>query len=198
MTRIHLFEHSNTRTHTEPKIPSPVFCMDCETVATVRERGGILQALRRDGHFSAHDMTLTDAGETSHASLVRALIELFVGEGFEIKGAKGVDGYPPASAIPNDGYGSSRPHRADVVGFDPARRRIVFGLARPHRESLDSEESLEEYNVFLDHNAGLGDRASVLYIMMPEDLLAEFTSLITHYIHREYWHRVIPVGRGPS
>jgi hypothetical protein len=126
--------------------------------------------------------------------LVHELVAYLREEGVEIKGARGVEGLAAPPPIANDGYGSARPHRADVVGFDPEKRRVVFGLVRRERRSLDSEEALEEYNVFLDHNAGRGERASALYVIMPRELLNEFTSIITHYMHREYWHRVVAVG----
>ena len=125
--------------------------------------------------------------------LVAELVRYFTHEGFEVHGAQNVEGYDVPPAVRNDGYGSAQPCRPDVVGYDGIHRRIVFGLVRTDRESLDSERSLEEYNVFLDHNAGLCERASVIYVLMPPSFLEDFTDLITHYIHREYWHRVIPV-----
>ncbi len=132
----------------------------------------------------------------SRDALVAELVQYFLHEGFAVHGARGVEGYDLPAPVRNDGFGSARPCRPDVVGFDGIQRRIVFGLVRVNRESLDSEQSLEEYNVFLDHNAGLAERASVLYVLIPPGLLEDFTALITHYIHREYWHRVIPVAAG--
>jgi len=125
--------------------------------------------------------------------LIRDLISYLRHEGVEIKAAREVDTYGVPPAISNDGFGSARPRHPDVLGYDPSRRRIVFGVVRPDRRSLDSEDALEEYNVFLDHNAKAGAQASVLYVIMPEELVNEFTSIMTHYIHREYWHRVIIV-----
>jgi hypothetical protein len=126
--------------------------------------------------------------------LVQELIDLFLSLSIEVKGARGIGGYPPTQPIANDGYGSAGPKRPDVVGFDPELRRIVFGLVRMDRQSLDSEASLEEYNVFLDHNAGLNEQASVVYVLMPQDLVNEFTGIVTHYVHRDYWHRIIGAG----
>jgi hypothetical protein len=114
-------------------------------------------------------------------------------ENITVHGAREVEGYKPPPLIQNDGYGDLRPRRPDVIGVDSEKHRIVFGLVRPDRKSLDTEESLLEYNVFLDHNAGKGDQASVVYVLIPAALAQEFTSVITHYIHREYWHRIIPV-----
>ena len=127
-------------------------------------------------------------------TLVAQLVEYLRAEGVEIRGATGIEGMESPPLITNDGFGTSRPRRPDVIGFDPGKRRIVFGLVVPDRESLDSEDALEAYNVFLDHNAGAGERASALYVILPQELLNEFTSLVTHYIHREYWHRVVGVA----
>jgi hypothetical protein len=128
---------------------------------------------------------------------VSQLVALFTARGYELHGAAGMEGKEPPD-IKNDGFGSGRARRPLVIGFDREARRIVFGVARSTRESLENEESLEEYNVFLDHNAGLGKRASLLLVLMPPDLIPEFTNIITHYIHREYWNRIIPVAAPPA
>ncbi len=135
-----------------------------------------------------------DATVRSRDLLVQTLVDLLANDGVEIKGARGIEGLEMPPEIANTGFGSARDKRPDVIGFDHEHRRIVFGIVRENRESLDSEEALEEYNVFLDHNASLGEQASMVYVMMPHDLVAEFTSIITHYIHRDYWHRLIAVG----
>jgi len=144
---------------------------------------------------------MTDQVDTN--SLVRAamlddLVGVFKREGYIVKGVKDLEQYADPPLVKNSGFGSGRPRMPDVAGLDKARRRIVFGLVRTNRKSLDTEEALEEYNVFLDHNESLGPRASLLLIEMPAHLLPEFTSMITHYIHREYWHRIIPVAYSPG
>jgi hypothetical protein len=128
-------------------------------------------------------------------SAVNDLVRLFETRGYELHGAIGMEGKEPP-AIRNDGFGSGRARQPQVIGFDAKSRRIVFGLVRVNREDLDSEDSLEEYNVFLDHNAGLGKQASLVLVLMPSTLIADFTAIISHYIHREYWDRIIPVASG--
>ena len=120
-------------------------------------------------------------------------MELFLREGFIVHGARGVEPFKAPPDVKNDSFGRQKPGRPDAVCFDRTNNRIIFGLVRCAREELDSEDALEEYNVFLDHNAGLGNQASIVYVMLPPQLIADFTGVITHYIHREYWHRVIPV-----
>ncbi len=126
---------------------------------------------------------------------VDELVALFKSRGYELHGAIGMEGREPP-AIRNDGFGSGQARRPQVIGFDTEARRIVFGLIRVNREDLASEESLEEYNVFLDHNAGRGKQASLVLVLMPAALIVEFTAIISHYIHREYWDRIIPVASG--
>jgi hypothetical protein len=130
---------------------------------------------------------------TLKQTLLRELCDRLVREGIEIKGARGIEGFDPPLSVANDGYGSGTPPHPDLLGFDATGRRVVFGLVRESRETLDSEKALEEYNVFLDHNASLGEQASVLYVIMPGELVNDFTEIITHYIHRNYWSRIIAV-----
>jgi hypothetical protein len=130
---------------------------------------------------------------TAEPTLVRELVELFLAEGFQIHGAIGLSDYPTSPYIRNNGYGSGADHQPHAVAFNAKEHRIIFGLVRPDRASLDTESSLEEYNVFLDHNAERQGQESMLYVLLPPAFLQEFTSLITHYIHRDYWWRVVPV-----
>lgn len=134
--------------------------------------------------------------EQQREEMLHYLVRTFIREGYSVRGVRGLAGFEAPSAIRNRGFGSRRDRVPDVVGIDDARKRIVFGLVRADRKSLDTEDALEEYNVFLDHNEGLEAQASLLLVLLPEGLLAEFTSMITHYIHREYWHRIIPVPFG--
>lgn len=132
--------------------------------------------------------------ESLRSQMILALVEFMKQEGFTVHAARDIEGYKPPTLVHNDGYGKAMDRRPDAVGFDFMRKRIVFGLVREDRRSIDTEDALEEYNVFLDHNAQLRDQASILYVLIPEECLQEFTSMITHYIHRDYWHRIVPVG----
>jgi len=134
--------------------------------------------------------------EALRISLRHELVEALRALGLEIKGARGVEGFAGSPVIQNTQFGRLRPHIPDVMAYDPIHRRLVFGVVRCSHTELDSEDSLEEYNLFLDYNAGMGDHSARVYVMMPEELLSEFTGMITHYIHREYWHRIVPVTGG--
>lgn len=128
-----------------------------------------------------------------HSLLIEELVQYFRSHHFTVHGAKGLSGHATPPSIPNDGYGDLRPRVPDVVGMDRENKRIVFGIVRETRKELDTEESLTDYNVFLDHRHAAGEQASTLVVLLPPSLLADFTEILTHYIHREYWHRVTPV-----
>ncbi len=130
--------------------------------------------------------------------MLQYLVRTFIREGYTVKGVRGLEGFGVPPTIRNRGFGSRRDRVPDVVGMDDLQKRIVFGVVRSDRKSLDTEDALEEYNVFLDHNEGLETQASLLLVLFPAGFLAEFTSMITHYIHREYWHRIIPVPYEPE
>jgi len=126
--------------------------------------------------------------------LIQELVGVFFHERYVVHGAQMLDGYKRPPPIANTGFGDGKPRTPDIVGVDAEKQRIVFGLVRENRESLDSEDALTEYNVLLDHKADQGDRASVVLVMLPSALVHEFTGIVTHYIHREYWHRIVPVA----
>lgn len=125
--------------------------------------------------------------------LVEELVDYFLSQQITVHRAKSVKGYDPPPAIHNDGFGDMRARVPDVVGVEKEKQRIVFGIVRETRSELDAEDSLTEYNVFLDHKHQAGDQASLLIVLLPPSLIADFTNILTHYIHRDYWHRVISV-----
>jgi len=132
-------------------------------------------------------------------SLARQLVEVLLAEGFIVRQALGVKGYPQPQYFPNESFGQMKPRRPAVVAFDPALHRGVFGLVRTTKKELASEDSLEEYHLFLDRDEDGGSAAAVVYVIVPEELLAEFTGILTHEIHPEYWPRIVPVPyRAPS
>ena len=137
----------------------------------------------------------TDASPKK-TDFVQELVDYFLAEGFFVHSARGVEGFKNPQPVVNNGFGKALPRRPDVVAFDKQTRRVIFGIVRTDSRSLASEDSLEEYNVFLDHNSAMKEQASVLYVMIPQRLVQEFMSMITHYIHRDYWHRIIPVTAG--
>ena len=65
-----------------------------------------------------------------------------------------------------------------------------IGIVKTDGDEFDSEESLTEYNVFLDQKDTLTGEPYRLFIMVSSSRVNEITSLLTHYIHREYWHRI--------
>ena len=133
-----------------------------------------------------------------HSRLIEELVGYFLSQDYIVQGAMDIKAYEPPPEVKNDGFGDLLPRRPHVIGLDRKEQRIVFGLVREKRSDLDSEQSLTDYNVFLDHRRAAGGASSLLVVLLPQLLIPDFTNIITHYIHREYWHRVIPVGSRQS
>jgi len=131
--------------------------------------------------------------DEKRAGMTRELIDLFQEEGFRILGACGVAGYPSPAPIHNDGYGDQQDKVPDALAYDDQKKCFVIGLVITGDESLESEELLTEYNVFLDQKDAVTGEPHHLYILLPPALTSDLTALLTHYIHREYWHKLVLV-----
>ncbi len=135
----------------------------------------------------------SDQDAAHHQQLVSELVALFVDSGFLVSSADGVAGYFPTLELPNDGYGDQEDKAPDVYAYDPATERYVIGEAKTGIGDLETEHALTQYNVFLDqYHHRTGNRSRV-YFIVPSAFVAEFNTLITHYIHRELWGEVVVV-----
>ncbi len=128
--------------------------------------------------------------EEKRLKLVRELLEYFLNENFEAIAAKNVNGFVEPDAIHNDGFGDQEDKQPDVIAIDKSDKCVLLGIARTGEGDLESEGSLTEYNVFLDQADDKYRKPYRLYIIAPANRISELTSLITHYIHRDYWNRI--------
>jgi hypothetical protein len=134
--------------------------------------------------------------ETLREKLVAELLEAFIANGYIIKGAFGDPRYPTTLPLSNDGYGDQRSKRPSILAFDSKEGSFVIGTARTTYDELSTEESLTEYDVFLDQTDPKTGKPFRLFVILPSALVVEFNALIHHYIHREYWHRIVVVESG--
>jgi hypothetical protein len=130
----------------------------------------------------------------THRALVRELLEIFLERGFRILGADGIDEYPMARPLPNDGYGDQEPKEPDLYAFDKTAKRFIIGEAKTGEGDFETEHALTQYNVFLDQFDRQTGQQALLYIIVPDGKVPEFNTLITHYIHRDYWKSLVVVS----
>lgn len=129
-----------------------------------------------------------------HLDLVAELLEVLVAEGFTIIEVEGELGYPATLPLSNDGYGDQEDKRPDIYAYDGKKKRYVIGEAKTGDGDLETEHALTQYNVFLDQvDRRTGNRAA-LYVIVPAAKVPEFSALITHYIHRDYWQQITLVS----
>ncbi|MCU0452224.1 MAG: hypothetical protein MUE68_01055 [Bacteroidetes bacterium] len=136
----------------------------------------------------------TPADQQTHATLIEELVGVLAHEGFTVSAADGVAGYAAPYELSNDGYGDQEDKAPDVYAYDPARKCYIIGEAKTGNGDLESNHALTQWNVFLDQSNSRSGAPSVLYVILPSSKVPLFQGLITHYIHREYWHRVVVVS----
>ena len=129
-----------------------------------------------------------------HLALVKELVEVFQERGFRVLEADGVAGFPPARQLPNDGYGDQRAKAPDIYAFDETTQCTILGEAKTGRGDLETEHALTQYNVFLDQFDKHTGAPAILFVIVPATTLPEFNSLITHYIHPNYWGKIVVVS----
>ena len=122
------------------------------------------------------------------------LLEYLTGEGFAVLGAKDSPGYGEPPRAHNDGYGDQKDKSPDILAYDAAGKRRIFGIVRTGDDDLETEGSLTEYNVFLDQTDSETGEPYRLYIIIPSSKIQDLTALMTHYIHRDYWFKIVIVS----
>lgn len=129
-----------------------------------------------------------------HQSLVDELIEIFQREGLSISEAIGRPDFSPPRELHNDGFGDQQDKAPDIFAYDTRNKYHILGEAKTGENDLETDHALTQYNVFLDQEDKRTGRRSKLYIIVPSLKLPEFNTLITHYIHREYWQNIVMVS----
>jgi len=131
---------------------------------------------------------------TKHQALVGELVELFLHEGYLVSGAEGVEGYAQPPELSNDGYGDQEDKAPDVYAYDQKRKVYIIGEAKTGEGDFETEHALTQYNVFLDQITRTSGKPFYCYMIVPSSRVAPFQALLTHYIHREFWHRLVFVS----
>jgi len=134
--------------------------------------------------------------DLQHLRLTQELLGYFQNEGYDILSTKDSSLYPQPHPLVNDGFGDQEDKTPDILAFDKVKNRYAVGLIITEDEDIESEELLTKYNVFLDQRDHTTGNDYLLVILAPSSRLNDLTRLLTHYIHREYWHRLIIISSG--
>ena len=129
-----------------------------------------------------------------HQSLVDELVEIFQQKGFSITEAEGQSEFQPPRGLHNDGYGDQEDKAPDVYAYDPENKVHILGEAKTGVDDFETDHALTQYNVFLDQEERRSGKRLKLFVIVPSTKVPEFNSLITHYIHRDYWRNIILVS----
>lgn len=132
--------------------------------------------------------------EEKHHSLVAELCLLFENASIDIIAADGIEGYATPIPLDNHGYGDQQEKIPDVFGYDAQRKVYVIGEAKTGDDDLETEHALTQYNVYLDQPDRRSGRQAMLYIILPANKVPEFNTMITHYLHPDYWPHIVVVS----
>lgn len=122
--------------------------------------------------------------------LAGELLRLFLSEHYTIIGAVGTERFPPPTPLRNDGYGDQQHKLPDVFAYDESNKQFVIGVVKTGDDDLESPHSLTQYDVFFDHKNPENGKPSRVCFILPQDRIAQFTGIITHYIHPDYWQNL--------
>jgi len=135
-----------------------------------------------------------EAGDfMKHQSLIQELIDYFRQEGYNVMTADGIEGYSIPIELQNNGYGDQEDKIPDIYGFSLKDQRYIIGEAKTGANDFDTEESITQYNVFADQTHPVLNRQALAFFIIPSSKVGEFQSIITYYVHREYWQNIIVV-----
>jgi hypothetical protein len=129
-----------------------------------------------------------------HQSLINELVEIFEKKGFLISEAEEQEGFARPLELHNDGYGDQQDKAPDIRAYDEKNNQYILGEAKTGSNDLETDHALTQYNVFLDQTDKRTGKRFRLYIILPSMKVPEFNTLITHYIHRDYWENIVLVN----
>lgn len=129
-----------------------------------------------------------------HNALVEELVEIFRDRGYRIIGADAVSGIAAVRPLPNDGYGDQQPKAPDIYAYDERTGCYIIGEAKTGQGDFETEHALTQYNVYLDQFDKSTGAPAILFVIVPSSKVPEFSSLITHYIHPDYWGKIVIVS----
>jgi len=129
-----------------------------------------------------------------HQILIEELLSILIKLGYRILGVDGLSGAPLVHELHNDGYGDQEDKTPDIYAFDEKGGRYIIGEAKTGDNDFETEHALTQYNVFLDQFDKKTGQQAILHVIVPSSKVAEFNSLITHYIHPDYWQSIVLVS----
>ncbi len=125
----------------------------------------------------------------SFEELMKEFAGHFERDDIRILAAVGLDGYPLPQMVQNNRFGDQRPKLPHLLAVNDSTGENYIGIIKTAQDDLESTSALTEYDLYLDLSHG--DEKLRLCIYLPQERLQEFNSLITHYIHPDYWKHLV-------
>lgn len=123
--------------------------------------------------------------------MIRKLAEYFQKNNITINSAVDLDDIPLPKLFPNPGFGDQRRKQPHLLGVHRESGELYIGLVKTQAEDLMDENSLTEYDLYMD----LTIRQDGVYfcLMVDDNRVHHVNGFITHYLHPDFWPKFIVV-----
>ena len=119
--------------------------------------------------------------------MIKELVSYFQINQFTIIGAAEIEGFGPPQLLSNDGYGTQEDQQPDVYAYDAKNERYIIGLVKTSGMDLETPAALTQYDVCFDNKNPRNQKPSGVFVLLPGSCIADFSGMITHYLHPDYW-----------
>ncbi len=106
------------------------------------------------------------------------------------------DDLPVPKLFSNPGFGDQKRKQPHILGVHNKTGELFIGLVRTKYEDFTDENSRTEYDLYT--NIAMRQRGINIYLMLHEDRIQHFNSFITHYLHPDFWVKIIVVAYADS
>lgn len=106
------------------------------------------------------------------------------------------DDLPLPKLFSNPGFGDQKRKQPHILGVHDKTGELFIGLVKTEQEDITDENSRTEYDLYTD--LAMRQKGINIYLMLPEDRIQQFNSFITHYLHPDFWEKIIIVAYADS
>ncbi len=124
--------------------------------------------------------------------MIHKLAEYFQKNNITIHAAVDIEGTPLPKLFPNPGFGDQHRKQPHLLGVHEESGELYIGLVKTQAEDLMDENSLTEYDLFMDLT--IRQKGIRFCLMINEDRVQHINGFITHYFHPDFWPNFIVVA----
>jgi hypothetical protein len=107
-----------------------------------------------------------------------------------------LENLPLPKLFSNPGFGDQKRKQPHILGVHKSTGELYIGLVKTEGEDFTDENSRTEYDLYTD--LAIRQKGINIYLMLHEDRIQQFNSFITHYLHPDFWEKIMLVAYSDS